>query len=62
MSMTQVQGDQDHDAWMWAGAWTWAVCVDPHPLGHMMDSPCAWAVLRSISNDPGLLLDDPATF
>ena len=52
MGMTQVQGDQYH------GAWTWAVCVDPGPLGHMMDSPCAWAVLRSISNDPGLLLGD----
>ena len=29
MGMTQVQGDQDH------GAWSWAVCVDPGPLGHM---------------------------
>jgi len=53
--------------WMWPrsrddmdhGAWTWAVCVDPGPLGHMMDSPCAWAVLRSISNDPGLFSSDP---
>jgi hypothetical protein len=50
-----MKGDQDH------GAWMWAVCVDPGPLGHIMDSPYAWAVLRSISNDPGLLLDDPAT-
>jgi hypothetical protein len=48
VGMTQVQGDLDH------GAWMWAVCFDPGPLGHMMDSPCAWAVLRSISNDPGL--------
>ena len=31
-------------------AWTWAVCIDPGPLGHMMDSPCAWAIW----NDPGL--------
>ena len=35
MGMTQVQGDQDY------GAWTWAVCVDPGLLGHMMDSPYA---------------------
>jgi hypothetical protein len=35
------------------------VCVDPGPLGHMMDCPCAWVVLRSISNDPGLFSDDP---
>jgi len=41
------------------GAWTWAVCVDPGPLGHMMHCPCAWAVLRSISNDPGLFSNDP---
>jgi hypothetical protein len=40
IGMTQVQGDQDH------GAWTWVVCVDPGSLGHMMDSPCAWAVFK----------------
>jgi hypothetical protein len=52
MGMTQVQGDLDH------GAWTWAVCIDPGPLGYMMDCPWAWDVLRSISNNPEPFLND----
>ena len=54
--MTQVQGDLNH------GAWMCALCVDPGLLGCMIDSPCAWAVMRSISNDSELLLNDLATF
>jgi hypothetical protein len=38
VGVTQVQGDLDH------GAWTWAVCIDPGLLDHMMDYPCVWAV------------------